>query len=242
MQDPAGNGAGMPRQRLGKGVMATIGPTALFDLDGTLTDPYPGISGSILYAIERLGRPPVDEATLRAAIGPPLEASYAAMLGGDALLAKEALAHYRERYAPVGLYENKVFDGIPEALAHLKTSGVQLFVASSKPRVFCERIIEHFGLGSFFVTVHGSEFDGTRVDKGDLIAHVLATEAIDAARCVMIGDRRHDISGARRNHLRAIAVGWGYGTAEEFAATPPDRIVETVPALAEAVLAELGVA
>lgn len=222
--------------------MTSNAPTALFDLDGTLTDPYPGISGSILYAIERVGRPPVDEATLRAAIGPPLEASFAAMLGGDALLAKEALAHYRDRYAPVGLYENKVFDGIPEALAALKTAGVQLYVASSKPRVFCERIIGHFGLGSFFLGVHGSEFDGTRSDKAELIAHVLATEPIDRARCVMIGDRRHDIGGARRNAIRSIAVGWGYGSAEEFAAAQPDEIVDEVPALVPAVRRLLGLA
>ncbi len=220
--------------------MSSLAPTALFDLDGTLTDPYPGISGSILYAIDRLGRPPVDEITLRAAIGPPLEASFAAMLGGDAVLAKEALAHYRERYAPIGLYENRVFDGIPEALAALKTAGVQLFVASSKPRVFCERIIEHFGLGSFFARVHGSELDGSRVNKADLIAYVLESESIDASRCVMIGDRRHDIEGARRNAIGAIGVAWGYGSAEEFAATPPDTIVTDVPALVPVVSSALG--
>lgn len=220
--------------------MTTHPPTALFDLDGTLTDPYPGISGSILYAIERLGHPPVDEAALRAAIGPPLEASFSAMLG-DARLAKQAMAFYRERYGPVGLYENKVFDGIPEMLGRLKSAGVQLFVASSKPRGFCETIIAHFGLGSFFSAIHGSEFDGTRADKGELIAHVLASEPIGKERCVMIGDRRHDILGARRNGIRVIAVGWGYGTAGEFAETLPDRIVETVPALADAVAAELGV-
>ncbi|HWJ76228.1 MAG TPA: HAD family hydrolase [Kaistia sp.] len=220
--------------------MTRFAPTALFDLDGTLTDPYPGISGSILYAIDKLGRPPVDEITLRAAIGPPLEASFAAMLGGDALLAKEALAHYRERYAPIGLYENKVFDGIPEVLANLKGAGVQLFVASSKPRVFCERIIEHFGLGSFFIRVHGSELDGTRANKADLITYVLESEVIDPDHCVMIGDRRHDIDGARKNGIKVIAVGWGYGSEAEFEATPPDRIVHDVPALVPAVTAELG--
>ncbi len=222
--------------------MTSPQPTALFDLDGTLTDPYPGISGSILYAIERLGRPPVDEETLRAAIGPPLEASFAAMLGGDTVLAKEALGHYRERYAPIGLYENKVFDGIPEVLAALKIAGVQLFVASSKPRVFCETIITHFGLGSFFARVHGSELDGSRVNKADLIAYVLESEPIDPARCVMIGDRRHDIEGAHRNAIGSIAVGWGYGSAEEFASARPDAIVTEVPALVPAVSAALGLA
>jgi phosphoglycolate phosphatase len=218
----------------------TTASAALFDLDGTLTDPYPGISGSILYAIGKLGRPPVDEVTLKAAIGPPLEASFAAMLDGDPALARQALAFYRERYAPIGLYENRVFDGIPEALADLDAAGLRLFVASSKPRPFCERIIEHFGLSRFFSAVHGSEFDGSFAEKRDLIAHVLAAESIDPLRCVMVGDRRHDVLGARSNGIRVVGVGWGYGTTEEFAAFPPDRLVSEVADLAPAVLAELG--
>lgn len=215
-------------------------PNALFDLDGTLTDPYPGISASILYAMQRLGRPSVDAALLRAAVGPPLEASFRAMLGGDAVLAKQALAYYRERYGTVGLFENRVFDGIPEMLGRLRDADIRLFVASSKPREFCERILAHFDLARFFTRVYGSELDGRRVDKGELIAHLLATERIDPAHCVMIGDRLHDINGARRNHLRVIAVGWGYGSAEEFAVSAPDRLIGTIGDLHRAIGAELG--
>lgn len=222
--------------------MPEIPPTALVDLDGTLTDPYPGISGSILYALEKLGVPAATEQQLRDAIGPPLEGSFAAMLGGDLTLAKTALAHYRERYAPIGVFENRVFDGIPEQLAALKAAGVQMFLASSKPRVFCQAILDHFGLTSFFTAVHGSEFDGRWADKAELIAHVLEVEQLDPANCVMIGDRRHDIEGARKSHVPVVAVAWGYGTTEEFETHPPDVLVTAVDQLAPAVLKLLGVA
>ncbi|MCX5493459.1 HAD hydrolase-like protein [Kaistia dalseonensis] len=211
----------------------------MVDLDGTLTDPYVGISSSILYALDKLGHPAVDEITLRAAIGPPLEASFAAMLGGDPVLAKQALGFYRERYAPIGAFENRVFDGIPDSLAALRAAGVRLFVASSKPRVFCEQIIERFGLAPYFDKVHGSELDGRWADKSELIAHVLEYEAIDRDQCVMIGDRRHDILGARANQIKVIAVEWGYGSPEEFGAYPPDTIVAEVSELAPAVLRHL---
>jgi phosphoglycolate phosphatase len=210
--------------------------TALVDLDGTLTDPYPGISASILYALEKLDRPAADELALRAAIGPSLEGSFATMLDGDPILAKQALGHYRDRFGTVGLYENAVFDGIPEALGALRDSGVQMFLASSKPRVFCEKILDHFDLTQFFVRVHGSELDGRYSDKSELVAHILSVETIDPARCVMIGDRRYDIEGARSNGIKVVAVGWGYGTSEEFDAFPPDAIVPHVVDLAPTVL------
>jgi phosphoglycolate phosphatase len=210
--------------------------TALVDLDGTLTDPYPGISASILYALERLERPAVDEHALRAAIGPPLEGSFAAMLGGDAVLARQALGHYRERFGTVGLYENTVFDGIPDALDAMREAGVRLYLASSKPRVFCERILDHFELTHHFETVHGAELDGRLGEKAELIDHILKVESIDPKRCVMIGDRRYDIEGARSNGIKVAAVGWGYGTVEEFETFPPDAVVPQVSDLAAVVL------
>jgi phosphoglycolate phosphatase len=210
--------------------------TALVDLDGTLTDPYLGISASILHALEQLGQPALDEPALRAAIGPPLEGTFAALLDGDAVMAKQALGHYRERFGSVGLFENVLFDGIPEALGSLQAAGVQMFLASSKPRVFCERILDHFELTPFFRTVHGSELDGRLAEKNDLVAHILKVEAIDPDRCVMIGDRRYDIEGARANRIKVAAVGWGYGTVEEFETFPPDAIVPHVAELAPTVL------
>lgn len=214
--------------------------SVLLDFDGTLTDPYPGIRASILYALERLGRPPADEAVLRAAIGPPLQGVFAEMLGGDEVLAKEALRLYRERYAPIGVYENRVFDGIPEALGALRDDGLRLFVASSKPTAFCETIAAHFGILGFFDRIYGSEFDGRRVIKSEVIAHILAEEAIAPEACVMVGDRRHDVDGARANGVRVIGVAWGYGDAAEFAASPPDAMVAEVGDLQAEVLRQLG--
>jgi len=210
----------------------------LIDLDGTLTDPYPGISASILFALDRLGRPPIDEIALRATVG-PLEAAFAGMLDGDTVMAKEALRLYRERYAPIGIYENRVFDGIPEALDDLRSAGLRLFVASSKPRVFCERIIEHFGLLPYFERVHGSEFDGTRVAKSEVIGHILLSEGLAPGDCVMVGDRMHDVEGARAHRMRVVGVSWGYGSAEEFELNPPDAVVSEVATLARVVLEQL---
>lgn len=215
-------------------------PAVLLDLDGTLTDPYPGITGSIAYAFETLGRPRPEEAALRAMIGPPLEAAFRAMLDGDPILAREALRLYRERYAPIGLYENLVFPGIPEAVAALKAAGLTLTTASSKPRPYVETILAHFGLIDFFDAVHGSEFDGTRVDKAEVIAHVLAEEGIDPAAAVMIGDRMHDVAGARANGLPVIGVAWGYGSEAEFAAEPPDAMIAAVAELPPTVFRLLG--
>lgn len=214
-------------------------PAVLLDLDGTLTDPYPGISASILYALERLGRPPVDEPTLRAAVGPPLEGAFAAMLDGDAVLAKEALRLYRERYAPIGIYENRVFDGIPQMLSDLRAAGLRLYIASSKPRAFCEAIASHFGFAGQLDRIYGSEFDGRLVAKAELISHLIAEERVDPLNGVMVGDRRHDVEGARANGLRVIGVSWGYGSAEEFAAFPPDAMVDDVGALAGEILRQL---
>ncbi len=157
--------------------------TLLFDLDGTLTDPREGITRSIAYALERMGMaaPPLD--TLHFAIGPPLRASFARLLSTDAPEAIErAVAHYRERFADVGLYENRPYAGIAEALAALRDSGARLFVATSKPQVYARRIVEHFGLHAHFLDVHGCELDGTREDKRDLLAHLLPHHEVDASR------------------------------------------------------------
>jgi phosphoglycolate phosphatase len=189
----------------------------LFDLDGTLTDPREGITRSIAYALERMGRepPPLDHLTF--AIGPPLRRSLAQLLGDETPANVErALALYRERFADVGLFENAVYDGIDETLAALGKSGAKLFVATSKPLVYAERIVRHFGLDMHFVAVHGCELDGTREDKRDLLAHLLPHHGLAAAAAVMIGDRGADMSAARHHGVRALGALWGYGSREEL--------------------------
>lgn len=131
-------------------------------------------------------------------------------------MAAAALTHYRQRFGTLGLFENTVYDGIPEALASLKASGHTLFVATAKPRVFAVRIIDFFGLGPLFKAIYGSELDGTRSTKSDLIAYLLKKEAIPASETVMIGDRSYDMAGARRNGVPACGVLWGYGTRTEL--------------------------
>lgn len=187
-----------------------------FDLDGTLTDPKQGIVRSIRYALHRLGHDaPLQDGDLAWCIGPPLLESLETLLG-DAAAAKDALRHYRERFADVGLYENEVYAGVPEALAALKRQGQQLFVATSKPRVYAERIVDHFGLSSFFEAVCGSELDGTRSDKTELLAWIVEHKRLQPWQTTMVGDRRHDIIGALNNGMRAVGVLYGYGNRAEL--------------------------
>lgn len=174
----------------------------LFDLDGTLTDPFTGITKCILHALHQLERPLPPLESLRWCIGPPLKNSLATLLGSDDdALAESALVLYRERFSTVGLFENDVYEGIPDVLHRLQKNGHILFVATSKPTVYASRIIDHFNLGQYFKTVYGSELDGTRTDKARLISYILQKESIPASETVMIGDREHDIIGATANGL-----------------------------------------
>ena len=187
----------------------------LFDLDGTLTDPREGITRCIAHALERLSveTPPLAELTW--AIGPPLRASLARLIGTEERDAVEAaIAHYRERFADVGLFENTVYDGIPEVLASL--GDARLFVATSKPQVYAERILRHFDLDRHFIAIHGCELDGTREDKRDLLAHLLPHHGLDPGRAVMIGDRGADMRAARHHGVAALGALWGYGDEAEL--------------------------
>lgn len=195
-------------------------PAAIFDLDGTLTDPKPGITESVRYALKRLNEihglslaiPTQDE--LQWVIGPPLVDSFRLLAGVD--YADAGVALYRERYAPVGLYENAVYPGIPEALDALKTQGYRLYIATSKPRVFAQKICDYFKLTSYFNAIHGSELDGRNIHKPDLLRYVVTQENVDPQRAVMLGDRKHDAIGAKAVGIPAIGVDWGYGSREEL--------------------------
>jgi phosphoglycolate phosphatase len=206
--------------------------TIFFDLDGTLTDPKPGITRSIQYALRRLDRAVPSEDELTWCIGPPLRASLQKLLGGDEL-ADRALALYRERFADIGLYENQIYPGIADILAALTASRRRLFVATSKPQIYAERIVAHFCLAGRFERVFGSELDGTRVDKTELLRHALQATDIDPSRAAMIGDRSHDMIGARNNGMTAIGVLYGYGGQAELVeagahhiCATPDKLIE----------------
>jgi len=185
-----------------------------FDLDGTLTDPKPGITGCIQYALERLDEPVPTQDALEWCIGPPLLANFEKLVGADR--AQRGVDLYRERFGDVGLFENEVYPGIPGVLSALQEKGARLFVASSKPKVYVDRILEHFELMPHFEGVYGSELDGTRTDKRDLLAYALGTEAISASETTMIGDRGADTVGALHNTMPFLGVLYGYGSREEL--------------------------
>lgn len=194
-----------------------------FDLDGTLTDPFIGISRSICYALDKLDVPIPSDKELRSCIGPPLIESFRSF-AGDAR-AEKALQLYRERFADIGWQENHVYTGIDETLRVLSDSRATMYVATSKPRVYAQRIVEHFGLTKYFDRVFGSELDGTRNDKTDLLRYALAhTDTYPTT--TMIGDRAYDITGARNNGLRAIGVAYGYGSREELMDAGAEAIAE----------------
>jgi phosphoglycolate phosphatase len=189
----------------------------LLDLDGTLTDPKVGILTSLQYALEKLGEdvPPMDE--LSWCIGPPLKDAFIKMFGEDQTeRVAEGVRHFRERFGDVGLFENEVYPDIPELLSRLNEQGHVLHIATSKPEVFARRILDHFDLAGSFASIHGSELDGTRSDKGELIAYILGEQSIEHNDSVMIGDRKHDILGAINNDVPGVGVLWGYGSRDEL--------------------------
>jgi phosphoglycolate phosphatase len=215
-----------------QGAAPAVPAHLLFDLDGTLTDPLVGIARCIASALAALGAPCPPPAELRWAVGPPLRDSLAALLGP----AREgevgrALALYRERFASVGLYENRVYPGIPEALAGLRGRGLALWVCTAKPAVYARRILAHFGLHPHFRGVYGSELDGRRTDKRELLGWLLERERLPVEATLMIGDRDVDMAAARAHGLRAIGAAWGYGGPEELRRAGAHLLVEEPAAL-----------
>lgn len=178
-------------------------------------DPKVGILACIHHALDALAVPTPDIATLRQWIGPPLEASFAQLLGSPDQ-AQQAVALYRERFATVGLYENTVYPAIPDLLHQLQNRGFPLYVVTAKPQIFAEKIVTHFHLAPYFQAVYGSGLDGTYAHKQDLIADVLEELSLPGTAAVMVGDRHHDIQGAKANGLGTIGVLWGYGSKVEL--------------------------
>ncbi|MFK3940710.1 HAD family hydrolase [Pseudomonas monteilii] len=210
--------------------------TILFDLDGTLTDPRLGITRSIQHALARLGIDEPDLTRLEPFIGPPLLQAFMQFYGFDEAKAWDAVNHYRERFRVTGLYENQVFEGIPALLSTLAGQGRTLYIATSKPWEFAREIARHFAFDRHFKMIYGSELDGTRTNKVELIRHLLDEERLDPAQTLMIGDRKHDLIGARSNGLQSVAVGYGFGSREELLAESPDFHFETLAQLHAAFL------
>jgi phosphoglycolate phosphatase len=218
-----------------------VSSAVLFDLDGTLTDPKSGITKCIIHALERMGRPAPDADTLHWCIGPPLTRSFPLLLDDDdPELIAQAISLYRERFSEIGLFENAVYDGVPSMLRSLRTAGVRLFVATSKPTIFAVRILAYFELNGFFQAVYGSELDGTRADKSELINYLLRIEGLTPEQTLMVGDREHDVIGAHRCGLRTIGVRYGYAAAGELERAKAAVICDRPEDVAPVVLRLLG--
>lgn len=206
----------------------------LFDLDGTLTDPAEGITKCVAYALKHYGID-AEPDTLKSFIGPPLLDQFMAYAGFDRETAAAAVEKYRERFREIGIFENRVLGGIPELLRTLRESGYVLCVSSSKPEVFVNRILEKYGLAQYFSVTVGAELDGTRSAKADVIEETLARlgekypdeDFSDRSRCLMIGDRIHDIEGACKCRMDALGVTFGYAAQGELENSPAKGIAST---------------
>ena len=203
-----------------------------FDLDGTLTDPAQGITNSFIHAIKYFGLEVPSYETLCSFIGPPLPETFKTQFGFSEEKAAEGVKKYREYFAEKGLLENSVYPGIPELLSKLKAAGKKLVVATSKPEEYSVRIIEHFGLAQYFENVCGSLMDESRSKKDEVIEYAIERNHIsDRSKILMIGDRKHDILGAKKVGLKSCGVLFGYGSLEELKAAGADFIVENVSRL-----------
>lgn len=216
----------------------------LFDLDGTLTDPGVGITNSVMYALEKYGIIVSDRSELYKFIGPPLMQSFENYYGFDKNEAERAVALYREYFRDRGIFENQVYDGIKHLLGTLKAQGKVVGLATSKPEVYAKQILEHFELDEDFDFISGSMMSGERTDKGEVIAWAVQLlgekqkQKYTAEEMVMIGDREHDVIGARKNRITSIGVLYGYGSREELTEAGADAVVSSVGELAEMLTGE----
>lgn len=209
--------------------------TLLFDLDGTLTDSTEGILKCLVHAIKQMGFEVPEDTNIF--LGPPIRQSFAEFCGMNAEQVDEAVRIFRESYSTTGLFENRVYEGIPGMLERLESGGKRLMVATSKPQVYAVRIFERFGLSQYFEIVGGAELDGTRDYKHEVIEYVLAQAGItDRSSVLMIGDRRQDVLGAHKTGIECMGILWGYGSVEELNEAGADYIAETPEKAADMLL------
>ncbi len=203
----------------------------LFDLDGTLTNPFEGITRSVQYALRYFGIEEPDRQKLAPFIGPPLVDSFMNFYGFSEQQAKQAVEKYRERYRDIGIYENELYEGIDEMLRELEGAGCILAVASSKPEVFVNRVLEHFSIRQYFTVVVGSELSGIRGTKEEVVEDVfrrLSSRPEDYGTAVMVGDREYDVQGARQCRMTAVGVRYGFAFPDELERAGADHVVDTV--------------
>lgn len=207
------------------------------DLDGTITDSSEGIINCFEYALNHFGIEVANRADLEQFIGPPLEQSFREGFGFDKEKTALAVAKYRERFNPIGMYENKVYDGMEDALQRLKEAGKVLIVATSKPEHMAVKILEHFGLDGYFDDICGSDDDKNRSKKDEVIRYALEKHGItDLDDVLMVGDRKFDVIGAAKCGLKCMGVLYGFGDREELEAAGAAYIAETVEDMARIIV------
>lgn len=212
----------------------------LFDLDGTLTDPAEGIIGGVRHALVSAGLPVPDRATLESFIGPPLIAQFTAVCGVTEPQARALLSAYRDYFVPRGMWENRVYPGIPDMLDALHAAGLTCAVTTSKPEPFAVQILDHFGLSSRFACICGSTLDETRTGKDAVITYALSRLSAAPADAVMVGDRCYDVQGARACGLPCIGVLYGYGSREELCAAGAAALAASPEQLTAMLTADTG--
>jgi len=200
----------------------------LFDLDGTLTDPYPGMAKSLAYALGKFGLVEDSADRIRRFIGPPLLRSFIDFYGFDEDKASLAVGYYREYYSAKGLYDNRLYDDVDNLLKTLKDAGKTCVIATSKPERFAHEVLRYLEIERYFDAVVGSSLDGALCEKEDIIRFAIENHGLDRAATVMVGDRKYDVAGARVNGIDSIAVAYGYGTAAELEESRPTHICYSV--------------
>ena len=209
----------------------------LFDLDGTLTESGPGIHNCFRYALDKMGVTEYDESLLNLVIGPPLSYSFKEFFGMNEEQAQQATDYYRERYVPIGIYENTLYPGVEQMLKDLAAAGVTLCLATSKPEAFAPKILQHFNIAQYFAVIGAASLDDSRNSKEDVIAYVLSQlKDIPKEQILMVGDRHHDLDGAAAFGLSGAGVLYGYGSQEELAACPHVFLAETTDRLTQFIL------
>ncbi|MDR3595695.1 HAD family hydrolase [Clostridium sp.] len=204
----------------------------LFDLDGTLTDSGEGITKSVQYALKSFGIIVDDIKELNKFVGPPLRDSFKMFYNLSDEQAELGIKRYREYYADKGIYENSLYDGIVELLETLKKYNKKIVLATSKPEVYAKQILKYFNIDKYFSFVAGADFEETRVKKGDVIKYALEEAKIsDLSKAVMVGDREHDIIGAKENNIKSIGVLYGFGDVIELTQARADYIAKNTSEL-----------
>lgn len=215
--------------------------SVLLDLDGTLIDSCPGILASCLAALRALGHEPDETFDIRRTIGPPIEEIMQLLLqpyGDDRI--GEAVAAYRQHYGESGYLGSVPYPGIGKSLEAMKRAGLRIYLATSKRATFASRILDHLKFTPYFDGIYGSVPSGELDHKPELLAYILSKQTLSPSRSLMVGDRRHDISGALAVGMRGLGVLWGYGTRDELETAGADQLVDFPAHLAGTVLAMIN--